>query len=79
MIRSSIIVLGLFLALFNFASAIPFAGSDEVESGFATHNVTHRREASHFIMSGYQTTLYRSGECDISMPEGKTPFQYVLH
>jgi predicted Zn-dependent protease len=70
----------LFLCLSASVNAIvPLPGSDDIQLGFNTFNVTHQRAATHFIMSGYQTTSFRSEDCDIKINGQDAPFQYVLH
>jgi len=41
-------------------------------------NTSLRRDANHFIMSGYQITSFRSEDCNISLPNAGPVFQYVF-
>lgn len=73
------LILTLALAKVSLAAVPVFAPSEDVPvESMASSNQSARRDASHFIMTGYQASSFRSDDCDIKIPGHPNPFTYVL-
>lgn len=56
----------------------PLHALDDPLMDFDFVNTTRKRDSNQFIMTGYQSTFFRSGDCNISIPGTNEPYTYAL-
>lgn len=63
---------------FDHGLSSPLRAFDDPLMGLDSLNSTHKRDSNQFIMTGYQSTFFRSSDCNISLPIAKEPYTYAL-